>query len=600
MFGGKKCGRTTEAEACNTRACPVACVVSEWSEYGSCSVGCGGGVQFRTRAVKVQPAHGAKACPAISMKRTCNVQVCAKDCTVSDFKDWSACDRTCGSGTMTRLREVVSEAAFGGKNCPNTQQTRACNTRPCPINCELSAWGTFSECTKTCGMGFQFRLRTVSTAAANGGTKCGDLREVRFCNKQGCPVDCVVGKWGSWTGCTKTCGTGQHARVRAVVQSAKFGGKACAITKESKTCAVRKCPVHCKLSAWSEWTVCSTTCGAGTVKRTRKVLTKSEFGGHLCGVLSNEKSCNEGPCPVNCQTSSWGTFTACTKSCGGGSQTRRRSIITRSQATGSICPFLTETVECKAAACPIDCVVSSWSAFKSCSKTCGGGVQTRTRTITGTPSNGGVACPLLSQDQSCNTKACVASHGAVDTEAMKANFAEFSATDWKNFDWKDFATKSKAEQEAFKKLKGKALANQATAPPTSAPTFLAEKTCKNGPFSVKSGWAGAGYGDNYCNLCKCTNGVMKCQTKDCGTVSKGKTCSHTKCNFVYSEATKSKIIHIYHHHSEHNGRQHHCAYNLVANKCACNCFGEANTIWKPFSAKVDNVDALFGAVELAK
>merc|ERR1711865_714390 len=206
----------------------------------------------------------------------------------------------------------------------------------------------------------------------------------------------------------------------------------------------------------------------------------------------------------------------------------------------------------------------------------------------------------LRLQQVCNTKACVSAMGKVNTEAMKANFAEFGAKDWKNFDWKTFAKTSKEEQIAFAKAKSKAAMATVTFSPTAAPTPAAEKMCKNGPFTVKSGWAGAGYGDNYCNLCKCSNGSMKCQVKDCGIVSRGKTCSHTKCNFVYSAATKSKIIHIYHHHSEHDGKQHHCAYNLVANKCQCNCFGEANKIWKPFSAAVDSVDALFGSVDLNK
>lgn len=50
---------------------------------------------------------------------------------------------------------------------------------------------------------------------------------------------------------------------------------------------------------------------------------------------------------------------------------------------------------------PLDCVQSDWGA---CSKTCGGGTQTRT--IITQSANGGTACGPTSQN--CNTHACPA------------------------------------------------------------------------------------------------------------------------------------------------------------------------------------------------
>jgi hypothetical protein len=54
----------------------------------------------------------------------------------------------------------------------------------------------------------------------------------------------------------------------------------------------------------------------------------------------------------------------------------------------------------------VNCAVSDWSNYGNCSKTCGGGTQSRTRTITTQPSNGGQACPTLIETKSCNTQSC--------------------------------------------------------------------------------------------------------------------------------------------------------------------------------------------------
>jgi hypothetical protein len=50
----------------------------------------------------------------------------------------------------------------------------------------------------------------------------------------------------------------------------------------------------------------------------------------------------------------------------------------------------------------------AWSAFGACSKTCGGGTQTRTRLCNNpAPANGGAACVgSASESQSCNTQSC--------------------------------------------------------------------------------------------------------------------------------------------------------------------------------------------------
>ncbi len=52
-----------------------------------------------------------------------------------------------------------------------------------------------------------------------------------------------------------------------------------------------------------------------------------------------------------------------------------------------------------------DCQVSEWSAWSACSKACAGGKQSRGRTIVVAPTQGGKACPHLQESRDCNTQA---------------------------------------------------------------------------------------------------------------------------------------------------------------------------------------------------
>ena len=57
-----------------------------------------------------------------------------KTCTATTWQPWSACSKTCGSGTKTRTRSLTlptSSDADAVEQCP-VQESVSCNTRPCP------------------------------------------------------------------------------------------------------------------------------------------------------------------------------------------------------------------------------------------------------------------------------------------------------------------------------------------------------------------------------------------------------------------------------------------------------------------------------------
>nr|XP_035954152.1 thrombospondin type-1 domain-containing protein 7A isoform X2 [Halichoerus grypus] len=56
--------------------------------------------------------------------------------------------------------------------------------------------------------------------------------------------------------------------------------------------------------------------------------------------------------------------------------------------------------------CQQDCIVSEFSAWSECSKTCGSGLQHRTRHVVAPPQFGGSGCPNLTEFQVCQSSPC--------------------------------------------------------------------------------------------------------------------------------------------------------------------------------------------------
>jgi hypothetical protein len=110
-----------------------------------------------------------------------------------------------------------------------------------------------------------------------------------------CAQDCVEGAWSTWSGCSSTCGTGTLTRTRTL-QQPQVGGAACGDAVESQSCNAPACPVNCVEASWSSWGACSVTCGGGSQSRSR-VSQQPQHGGTACGPSSESQQCGASPCP---------------------------------------------------------------------------------------------------------------------------------------------------------------------------------------------------------------------------------------------------------------------------------------------------------------
>lgn len=144
-------------------------------------------------------------------------------------------------------------------------------TRPYIQDCEVSAW-TPQPCSKPCGGGVQNLTRQVVAPANDKGATCVPLSMQRKCNSQHCPIDCDIGEWSGWTSCSARCGGGVKQRIRHVKRQAQHGGNLCGAETESVGCGMASCDKDCALAAWGSWSSCSKACGGGFNMRVRRQL----------------------------------------------------------------------------------------------------------------------------------------------------------------------------------------------------------------------------------------------------------------------------------------------------------------------------------------
>ncbi|KAL4223846.1 hypothetical protein ACF0H5_017311 [Mactra antiquata] len=419
---GKACvGSTSASETCGTKPCPVDGQWSDWQAWSRCSATCGEGRHTRNRTCsEPAPAHGGSDCLGSSTTSgTCTPGICPVDGVWLQWTSWSSCTLTCGGGTHTRTRSChyPPHVPHGEKCVGPSTNTGSCNTRHCPVDGHWASWQAWTSCSVTCAKGVRSRSRTCThPSPAYGGSNCtGASTNQGTCDAGPCPVDGHWSNWLSWSSCSVTCAAGTKTRNRTCTNPAPaHGGSKCiGATTNSGSCNPRPCPVDGHWSHWTTWSSCSVTCAKGTQTRTRDCTNPAPLhGGHNCtGVLSQNKDCNPGPCPIDGHWSSWLSWTQCSVSCADGTRTRNRTCTNPAPAYhGKNCAGSgRQTGHCNNGPCPIDGHWGPWSSYGACSVTCETGRRTRTRKCNHpAPQYGGHKCPgSATSYTSCQLDACI-------------------------------------------------------------------------------------------------------------------------------------------------------------------------------------------------
>ncbi|CAF1003146.1 unnamed protein product [Adineta ricciae] len=323
---------------------------------------------------------------------------CLKDKTVCTAYLFDSTTKKCSlfddtkqktDDNITELREKLRTNACDQLQCKpdavclgeNEPKCVCLNGASTSDNCdyiEIGVWGDFNDwsgCSSTCGEGYQYRKRDCLSADDKtkkiSSDKCtGKDAEIQQCTINECPT---YGQWAPWTPCSTFCGIGIKQRNRSCVPPGSNCGN---YTFEQRACGEANCqrvvgiketdsakyPTKGYLAIREGDILCIPQSSNETAKHMADLVCKSIgstrgaqyavltpvgsnstcYPGILCdGTESNFHECKyERPqttidhgdlfaiitrCIIDGGFSPWSSWSACTKSCGTGEQTRSRT-----------------------------------------------------------------------------------------------------------------------------------------------------------------------------------------------------------------------------------------------------------------------------------
>ncbi|XP_068160698.1 SCO-spondin [Antennarius striatus] len=484
--------------------CPVHGSWSPWSVWSECD-GCSGS-STRTRECKSPPSmFGGLPCLGTSRQQVgChdNITVCSdcgggqeewpcgKPCPRScsdlhgdtDCLDSSGCSRTCGCPGDMVLQDGM---CVSRQECRCKHQNSSATVMTSGPSSGNASW------VKPDGDDWQFvdPGDIIISDCKNCSCEAGVLQ----CQSvPGCYVDGGWSQWGSWTECSLPCGGGVKSRTRQCSNpSPQNGGRGCAGAAEQQT----DCNTHlCTDSGgpwrpWSQWSVCSVSCGGGQQSRSRlcsslpcsglsrqsktcntqvclevgcppgrlyRECERGEGCPFSCSQVSGREGCYSDGCEegCHCPLHTYQHHGVCLQECPclvdrdfltslqSYSVTPVASLLFHNISVGdelqsgdrldhdcSTCHCEHGRWNCSLEHCPVDGGLSPWSSWSSCSLSCGGlGVKTRTRGCTQPPpAHGGRNCKRPYQETTyCQAPDCPGVVGPTEEPPSSDEDAGFS------------------------------------------------------------------------------------------------------------------------------------------------------------------------------
>ncbi|XP_067867928.1 ADAMTS-like protein 2 [Heterodontus francisci] len=238
--------RPSERKICKNPACGPQWEMSEWSE---CTAKCAERVTVtrEVRCSKEEHLCDEKTKPP--SQKDCVGPPCDRQWTVSD---WGPCSGPCGQGRMIRHvycknseGRVMPESQCNPQSKPHAMHP--CGAKNCPPHWLAQDW---ERCNTTCGRGVKRRV-VLCVGIVNGKVKIPNPEECDAAQKLIEETTCFERpcfKWftTSWSECTKTCGVGIRMRDVKCYQGKEIV-RGCdpllkPVTKQS--CDLQACPTQ--------------------------------------------------------------------------------------------------------------------------------------------------------------------------------------------------------------------------------------------------------------------------------------------------------------------------------------------------------------------
>lgn len=436
----------------------LACKTDDWKEWSECDVKCGKGKKYRQRNFLDPDAALRNNCkpPILTQRRDCtgtdtdcdeeeeesnqndpdNKRVDA-ECALEPWSDWSDCSAICGKGIKTQSRKYKKRGSR--KRCMNgmakpplLEKTEACTGTECggditpmsvidSINCKVENWSKFSECSVSCGLGNKTRTRNLINRG-HGVYKYGVSHSS--------PVYKQINGFRDDSEIVND--PNSPCYNIQLTQTVTCNNKPCEDNLYSVPafCMSEPDPGNCRIpeNLWyyvSETNNCSLFqyfgCGGNDNRfiSENDCLTNCRRGSKYSDLQPrNQYKLEE---KTDCKVTNW-VRGPCSVTCGSGTRTKTRTIITHPLNGGRECPKKFKRIErCEVRCGPAydtnpawgpttiqetdNCEYTNWGQWSPCSQTCGENAkQQRTRHVT--DSEYALYCNDRVETRSCNAMPC--------------------------------------------------------------------------------------------------------------------------------------------------------------------------------------------------